>query len=127
MRPGPEVLSVNEETNRWLKRMGLLAAALGLIFNLVVAAGVAGLAARSAASSRAAERQSLVNSRDLLIYRRDFALSRDCPVEYFRQLLVALQVRADLTAVVPPCEPEDLDAIDEQLAEVEAQIADGGR
>lgn len=67
--------------------------------------------------------QALVNNRDILQYRKDFAQTRDCPVEYFRDLLNVSRERGDLTAVLPPCEKVDVAAIDAQIAEVERKIA----
>lgn len=67
--------------------------------------------------------QALVNNRDFLQYRKDFAQTRDCPVEYFRDLLNTSRERGDLTAVLPPCEKVDITAIDAQIAEVERKIA----
>ena len=71
--------------------------------------------------------QALVNNRDFLQYRKDFAQTRDCPVEYFRDLLNVSRERGDLTAVLPPCEQIDVGAIDAQIAEVDRKIAAASR
>jgi hypothetical protein len=71
--------------------------------------------------------QALVNNRDFLQYRKDFAQTRDCPVEYFRDLLNVSRDRGDLTAVLPPCEPADLGVIDAQIAAVEKKIIEASR
>lgn len=71
--------------------------------------------------------QALVNNRDFLQYRKDFAQTRDCPVEYFRDLLNVSRERGDLTAVLPPCEKADLAVIDAQIAEVERKIAEASK
>jgi hypothetical protein len=67
--------------------------------------------------------QALVNNRDFLQYRKDFAQTRDCPVEYFRDLLNVSRERGDLAAVLPPCERVDVSVIDAQIAEVDKKIA----
>ncbi len=67
--------------------------------------------------------QSLINSRDFLQYRRDFAQTRDCPIDYFKALLDASRAREDLAIVTPPCKPVDLPEIDAQIAAVEEKIA----
>lgn len=67
--------------------------------------------------------QSLVNNRDFLQYRHDFAQTRDCPVNYFRALLEVSRDRGDLSAVIPPCSPVNLPDIDARIAEVEKKIA----
>ena len=69
--------------------------------------------------------QALVNNRDVLSYRRDFAETRDCAVLYLRELLEVSRLRGDLYAVQPPCEKADIEAIDRQLAAVEAKIESG--
>lgn len=77
--------------------------------------------------ARQAYVQALVNNRDFLQYRKDFAQTRDCPVEYFRDLLNVSRERGDLTAVLPPCEKVDIAAIDAQIAEVEKKIAEASK
>lgn len=71
--------------------------------------------------------QALVNNRDFLQYRKDFAQTRDCPVEYFRELVIATRTGEDITAVLPPCETIDTSAIDAQIAEVNRKIAAVGK
>lgn len=71
-----------------------------------------------------AYRQALVNNRDFLQYRKDFAQTRDCPVEYFRDLVTATREDRDLLSVQPPCEQEDIAVIDAKIAEVEKLIAE---
>ena len=78
---------------------------------------------KSQAIAKDAYIQALVNSRDFLQYRRDFAETRDCPVEYFRALLEASRDRRDLSVVAPPCTPIDLPEIDAKIAEVDRKIA----
>lgn len=67
--------------------------------------------------------QSLINSRDFLQYRRDFAQTRDCPINYFKALLDASRSNGDLTVIAPPCEPVDLPEIDAKIAALEEKIA----
>lgn len=67
--------------------------------------------------------QALVNNRDFLQYRRDFGQTRDCPIEYFRDLLTVLSNRGDLSAVVPPCSPIDINDIDAKIADLDRRIA----
>lgn len=67
--------------------------------------------------------QALVNNRDFLQYRKDFAQTRDCPVEYFRDLVTAVREDRDLLTVDPPCEALDVAVIDAKIAEVNRQIA----
>lgn len=67
--------------------------------------------------------QALVNNRDFLQYRKDFAQTRDCPVEYFRDLLTVSRERGDLTTVVPPCDTIDTTEIDAKIARVDQLIA----
>ena len=66
--------------------------------------------------------QSIENNRTFLQYRRDFGQTRDCPVEYFKELLNVSRDRGDLTQVQPPCEPIDTAALDQQIAELDKRL-----
>lgn len=66
--------------------------------------------------------QALINNRDSLQSRRDFAQTRDCPVEYFRELLRVNRERGNLDAIEPPCEKIDVSDIDAKIADVERTI-----
>lgn len=67
--------------------------------------------------------QALHNNLDNLIAREQFALTRDCPVFYLRDLLAASIERRDFREVQPACEPIDTAGIRAQIAEVERLIA----
>lgn len=96
--------------------------ALGLVAPLVIGAALMWQINNSARNAeniaREAYLQSLRNNRQNLQYQRDFAQTRDCPVEYFRELLIVSRERGDLTAVQPPCEAPEMVDYDKQIAEV---------
>lgn len=126
----PAILDQNARTNRWVRRLATVVACLFLLLNGVTAAGVAIVViegrnetARSAELASAGVRQALENNRDVLRYRRDFAETRDCPITYFRELVAVSRVQGDILAVQPPCDAEDIGAIDAQLAAVERRLA----
>lgn len=111
------------------RRTAIVTAAIAfplLVGAALLAAQVSGTRDNQAIAKRAYV-QALVNNRDFLQYRKDFAQTRDCPVEYFRDLLNVSRERGDLTAVLPPCEKVDVAAIDAQIAEVEKKIAEASK
>ena len=84
------------------------------------------IAKRADTTAQRAYRQSLVNNRDVLQYRRDFAMTRDCPIIYLKDLLAAASAHANINDVQPPCQPEDIAAIDAKIADVDARIKAAG-
>lgn len=118
--------TVKQALNR---RTAIITAAIA--FPLLVGAGLLWAQVRGTHSNQVIAKQAyvqaLVNNRDFLQYRKDFAQTRDCPVEYFRDLLTVSRERGDLTAVLPPCEKADLSAIDAQIEAVNRKIAQASR
>jgi hypothetical protein len=68
--------------------------------------------------------QALQNNYDNLISRRQFVLTRDCPVFYLRDLLAASVERRDIREVDPPCEPAEVADIDAQIIDAERKLAE---
>lgn len=99
---------------------------LGIILPLIVGAILLWQVNDSAMAAERIARdayiQSLRNNRQNLLYQRDFAQTRDCPVEYFRDLLEVSRARGDLTTVEPPCEPVNIDGLNEEIEAVDRVI-----
>lgn len=66
--------------------------------------------------------QALDNNRQALVHQIHFAQTRDCPVEYFRDLLAVSRDRGDLSSVEPPCRPADIPTIEAQIAKIDRMI-----
>lgn len=69
--------------------------------------------------------QSVINERENLDGRLNFLQTRDCPVEYLQQLLVALQQQTNLTLVPSPCaaSTQEIDDVQGQINAVNKRLA----
>lgn len=74
--------------------------------------------------ARLAYVQALENSRDNIKARIESIKTRDCPVVYFRELVETSRSGGDITAVNPPCELGDVNALERQLTDVEGKLAE---
>lgn len=111
----------------FIRRFWLVAGAIGIgMLALVIGAAMLfrqnSLVAENQKVAEQAYIQALMNNRDSLYARIHFSETRDCPIVYFRELLIIAQQRGDLTTVEPPCETDDVEAITRQINEVQARI-----